>query len=106
MNKTIDGKILADGQVLFDNMDSLGIPLDVALLQLDVKTGGNFAVDWVRFIDRALERKWLVYQIHDKMLHAMTESDIFTKEYIDQVMYRFKIHICKVVPEFAKFLKS
>lgn len=103
---TMDGKQLIDGQMLFDNMDSKGIALDIALIQCDLLTDGNFAVDWTRFIDRAIERNWLVYQIHDRMKHAMNESDLFGPSYISSVMHRFMVHVCKTVPEFQQYLKD
>jgi hypothetical protein len=95
---------LVDGAKLFDIMDSKGIPLDISLIQFDLHTHGQFAVDWAAFADRAIERGWRVYQIHDRIQYAMKESDCFTQEYMDVVMSLFRLHICRTVPEFSHCL--
>lgn len=104
INITTDGKQVIDGPFLFDNMNEKGMPLDVQLIQLDLLTGSQFAVDWIGFIDRALDCNWLVYQIHDRIQNSLIESDLFDKDYIAEVMNRFRIHICRNVEGFKQFI--
>lgn len=100
INITTDGKQVIDGRFLFDNMNEKGMPLDIQLIQLDLLTNSQFAVDWIGFIDRALSCNWLVYQIHDRIQNSLTESDLFDKDYIAVVMNQFRIHICRNVEGF------
>lgn len=101
---TIDMKVLIDGTKVFKAIDTHGIPLDILL---DRIYENNAALNWVEFIDAALEHGWLVYQIHEKIDYALRDSFYFQRkpEAIQHIKTCTMVYICKNVPEFLHLLK-
>ena len=69
--RTVDGKPLFDGALLFSLKATHGLPLDFAVGRIFDE---DFAVDWVEFVKAARRNGWLDAQIFDAVRYALLDA--------------------------------
>lgn len=84
--KTTDGIPVIAGIIKLS--ESQGIPLTIILQYLKEK---HLIVDWIDYIDTAIQLKWNPKTALTKAEEAITE--IYNQEYASEIIARMKMHL-------------
>ncbi len=83
---TTDGKTVMCGLDVFKTSEALGLPLDFILLNFDEK---NRVVDWIDFINVALEHGWSMKTILTKIEYPII--DVYGKAHWIEIERRIRL---------------
>jgi hypothetical protein len=88
VGKTEDGRVVVRG--LFEFYDTYGVPLDMAVNQVN---RAGFVPDWVCLYERCLRAGWKPSSTWEKLSSLV--GDVFGPEYRVQWELRMKAHLEK-----------
>ncbi|WBF04809.1 hypothetical protein [Erwinia phage vB_Ea277G] len=83
---------MVSGKLVFEMKATHGLPFDVIFGQIILER--NSRVNWVEFVDTALENGWLINNIVVSVRAGLEDASIH-REYIDAVIQRIKLYITK-----------
>lgn len=93
VGKTETGNIVLSGSDLFNLTTSNGIPLDICLTYFKKL---NIIIDWIGFVDEALDAYWNYQTIIKKIEYSLI--DVYDKQYSDNVILRIKYYLINKIP--------
>lgn len=83
---------MVSGKLVFEMKATHGLPFDVIFGQIIL--GRDSRIDWVGFVDTALENGWLINNIVVSVRAGLEDASIH-REYVDAVIQRIKLYITK-----------
>lgn len=83
---------MVSGKLVFEMKATHGLPFDVIFGQILLERDSR--IDWVEFVDTALENGWLINNIVVSVRAGLEDASIH-RDYVDAVIQRIKLYITK-----------
>lgn len=90
VGKTIDGKDVISGELVFNMVATHGLPLSMVVEFLFER---NIAIDWLSFFDKTIAELWNPHTTLTRIREALVDSGY--SDIADEIEYRLKYCIVK-----------
>lgn len=88
VGNTESGTRVVNGSRIFKLVESVGLPLDIILLELEKE---NIIIDWIQFYETGLKSNWTSKKIFEKIEVALI--DVGNKGRALEILKRLKYYI-------------